>query len=887
MVCRGGGLGGRGEPRHPHGRRTERGELHGVSGDDGRPSGFVWLPPASAPRPVPQHCHQAPPTPMGYRAPMDMHLQAAYAHGAALSPVIYRVPAPHVVYTPPPASVLVTTRAPPPLSPSPAPPPVPAPATAPAPRTPLQGAPASSAAPSAAALAKEVEKKLFVSETALAPPAAAAAVAVAASQPGATSALDPPDVDLAPVSKKGLAMIRANHFLVNVAENNLFHDDVSTNPESKSRSTNVEVLNELIKLHGKTSLGEKLHAYDGRESLFTAGLLLFDESEYIERAERVYKITIRIAEITDLYHLQQFLYRRQRDMPQETIQVLDVVLRESPSLNYVSVCEFFFSKSLDHRGDIGEGLECWRGSYQPTQMGLSLNIDISDRDRVKIKNASRGVRIETSHQQDQIRRYKITGITSIPMQLIFPINEEGIWKSVVQYFWHKYNYRLKYAAWSCLQAGSDSRPVYLPMQVCKIVEGLRYPKELNDQQVTNILRATCKRPQEGEQSIRDMVLHNKYAEDRFAREFGINVCSDLLSVPAGVLPPPLLKYHESGREKTCAPRDGQWNMINKVLQSSCSPGIVYGGLLSAKAPLQETKQLQISSLVNARGYEISSPIKSRYSKKIQKNGYIMFMLWLLTVTTLVCLPTGRADEGNCDSVALANKISGFCSGGVAHGYCCPSIINAIDTGSGCFCQVMKQQIMKVSGIGADEMIVLYKACRGQQADSAQNTSQCDPPPPPPPPPKDSSPPPPPPPPPPPKDSSPPTSVWLPWSGINIAVLTCLGVVVIIGSTYVVYLIWWKGANQYVIKQAEMEGILSNDKKAETQLREENTEPCLVEDLEAARPIRKRHSFIPAEVEMIPLPEPCLVEDLEAARPIRKRHSFIPAEVEMIPLPVAR
>jgi eukaryotic translation initiation factor 2C len=45
------------------------------------------------------------------------------------------------------------------------------------------------------------------------------------------------------------------------------------------------------------------------------------------RAEREYKITIRIAGRTDLYHLQQFLLGRQRDMPQETIQVLDVVLR--------------------------------------------------------------------------------------------------------------------------------------------------------------------------------------------------------------------------------------------------------------------------------------------------------------------------------------------------------------------------------------------------------------------------------------------------------------------------------------------------------------------------------------------------------------------------------
>ncbi|XBI85041.1 hypothetical protein VPH35_093243 [Triticum aestivum] len=383
---------------------------------------------------------------------------------------------------------------------------------------------------------------------------------------------------------------------------------VSINPESKSRAVNREVLSELIKLHGKTSLGGKLPAYDGRKSLYTAGSLPFESEEFSvtlvdpekkdkEKAEREYKITIRIAGRTDLYHLQQFLKGRQRDMPQETIQVLDVVLRESPSWNYVTVSRSFFSTTFGHRGDIGEGLECWRGYYQslrPTQMGLSLNIDISatsffkpvtvvqfvleflnlrdasrpltDRDRIKIKKALRGVRVETNHQEDQIRRYKITGITPVPMsQLIFPVDERGTRMSVVHYFMQRYNYNLQYTSWPCLQSGSDARPVYLPMEACKIVEGQRYSKKLNDKQVANILRATCQRPQQREQSIREMVLHNKYAEDKFAQEFGINVCSDLVSVPARVLPPPMLRYHDSGKEKTCAPSVGQWNMINKKM----------------------------------------------------------------------------------------------------------------------------------------------------------------------------------------------------------------------------------------------------------------------------------------------------------------------------------
>uniref|UniRef100_A0A453EPX3 PAZ domain-containing protein n=1 Tax=Aegilops tauschii subsp. strangulata TaxID=200361 RepID=A0A453EPX3_AEGTS len=74
---------------------------------------------------------------------------------------------------------------------------------------------------------------------------------------------------------------------------------------------------------------------------------------------------------------------------------------------------------------------------------------------------------------------------------------------VVQYFKDIYNCNLQYTTWPCLQSGSDYRPVYLPMEACKLVEGQRYSKKLNYKQVTNILRATCQRPQQREQSIHE------------------------------------------------------------------------------------------------------------------------------------------------------------------------------------------------------------------------------------------------------------------------------------------------------------------------------------------------------------------------------------------------
>nr|CAD1819865.1 unnamed protein product [Ananas comosus var. bracteatus] len=394
-------------------------------------------------------------------------------------------------------------------------------------------------------------------------------------------------------------VVRANHFLVQVADADLCHYDVAISPESKSIAVNRAIISELVRLHRPSLLGGRIPAYDGKKSLYTAGALPFDVKDFAIKLagerEKEYKVTIRFAGRADLHHLQQFLDGQQRDMPQETIQVLDVVLRETPSTKYVTALRSFFSPTFGQRSDIGEGLECWRGYYQsvrPTQMGLSLNIDIcatsfykaipivdfvgenlklsynarplSDRD---IKKALRGIRVEATHRRDKCIRYRISGVTSVPMnQLMFPVDEQGTMISVVQYFREQYRYSLKYIHWPCLQAGNDKRPIYLPMEVCKIVEGQRYAKKLNERQVANILRATCQRPQQREQSILEMAAFNDYKNDKYAKEFGMTIADQLVSFNLELACQIFqLKYHESGRERSCNPAVGQWNMINKKM----------------------------------------------------------------------------------------------------------------------------------------------------------------------------------------------------------------------------------------------------------------------------------------------------------------------------------
>lgn len=445
----------------------------------------------------------------------------------------------------------------------------------------------------AQSLATEIATKLTIqpkTETLTLPPASSKALAFPA-RPGFGS-----------LGKK--CMVRANHFVVSLQHKDMHHYDVAITPEVPSKALNRAVMKQLVTLYGDSHLASLKPAYDGRKSLYTAGALPFvskdfevklpekDEKPSMPKRERVFKIAIKLVARVDLHHLNQFLARKQRDCPQDVIMILDIVLREAPSNRYSVVGRSFFHPTLGTKVDVGDGLECWRGYYQslrPTQMGMSLNIDVAatafvesiplvdyvikllnlrdtqrpltDVQCVKVKRALRNLRVEQTHRK---KRCKISAITKEPVgRLMFTVDDSSKRISVAQYFSERYGLKLRFAHWPAVQVGSTDKPSYLPLEVCKIVEGQRYAKKLNEKQVTNMLRASCQRPSAREKSISELALHNDYGNDEYAKQFGIAVDPRLVTIPgARVLPPPMIKYHDTGREVRIQPQVGAWNMIN-------------------------------------------------------------------------------------------------------------------------------------------------------------------------------------------------------------------------------------------------------------------------------------------------------------------------------------
>uniref|UniRef100_J3MKR5 Piwi domain-containing protein n=2 Tax=Oryza brachyantha TaxID=4533 RepID=J3MKR5_ORYBR len=183
----------------------------------------------------------------------------------------------------------------------------------------------------------------------------------------------------------------------------------------------------------------------------------------------------------------------------------------------------------------------------------------------------KGVRIEVTHRGKIRKTYRVSSLTTLSASQLTFKSSTGDDTTVKKYFKEKYGLELSYGHLPCLQVGTDQKPNYLPMEVCKIIPGQRYQKKLNQRQVTQLIASIDKFAHEREMSIRQAVENNQYSSTERAKEFGIEVDSYPTTVNARLLKAPMLKYkNEVGAEVDCEPNNGQWNMSDKKVFNGAS-----------------------------------------------------------------------------------------------------------------------------------------------------------------------------------------------------------------------------------------------------------------------------------------------------------------------------
>jgi eukaryotic translation initiation factor 2C len=78
--------------------------------------------------------------------------------------------------------------------------------------------------------------------------------------------------------------------------------------------------------------------------------------------------------------------------------------------------------------------------------------------------------------------------------------------SVADYYWEVYKHRLKYPNAPALDVGSKKKPTYIPLELCKIIEGQRYTKALSRMQRQKQIEIGKQSPQDRRHVCEDVIL---------------------------------------------------------------------------------------------------------------------------------------------------------------------------------------------------------------------------------------------------------------------------------------------------------------------------------------------------------------------------------------------
>ncbi|XP_047957790.1 protein argonaute 2-like [Salvia hispanica] len=566
---RGGGRHGNYDDQQQGGRGGGRGYYGGGRGYEGSGRGSYNQPPARPQqwvnRPPPQS--NQPPA-WGYR-PAQPQPQPPPAQAVAAGPSTWT----GRPWGPPPSAQPVR------------PPPAPAPAS-PSPS-------ASAASPSAPAPATAVEIRRE-SEKPLS----------TKSKEGQIEAIRRPDHGTLAVRRINLVV---NHFPISFnAEATVYHYDVDVKPVSTDGSRPAKKplrKSDLRFIKDLAFPGAELlkTVYDGEKNVFSAVRL--DEGKYrvvVPEGEDVrsgsYFFTIKLVNELPLSKLRDYLRGNVAQVPRDTLQGLDLVMKENPMRTRIALgSRSFFS---DRNGaDLRDGLAAYKGfipSLKPTGQGLSLCIDYSVlafrkplpvieflKQHLKLRGVDefprvlrnivkvlQGLKVKVNHRRTN-QKYTIRGLTrEVPRDYFFElVDQEGGAPprrvNLVDYFREKWGREIVHRDIPCLDVGKLNKPNVIPMEFCVLAEGQRFPKEnLEKDTAVYLKRLTLVKPSERRDNICEMVKANDGCFGEIARNFGISLDTNMTKVGGRVIGAPELKVGGSRPVRVDAEKC-QWNLLGK------------------------------------------------------------------------------------------------------------------------------------------------------------------------------------------------------------------------------------------------------------------------------------------------------------------------------------
>nr|XP_045726922.1 protein argonaute-4-like [Mirounga angustirostris] len=179
----------------------------------------------------------------------------------------------------------------------------------------------------------------------------------------------------------------ANHFQVQIPKIDVYHYDVDIKPEKRPRRVNREVVDTMVRHFKMQIFGDRQPGYDGKRNMYTAHPLPIGRDRVDmevtlpgEGKDQTFKVSVQWVSVVSLQLLLEALAGHLNEVPDDSVQALDVITRHLPSMRYTPVGRSFFSPPEGYYHPLGGGREVWFGFHQsvrPAMWNMMLNIDVS------------------------------------------------------------------------------------------------------------------------------------------------------------------------------------------------------------------------------------------------------------------------------------------------------------------------------------------------------------------------------------------------------------------------------------------------------------------------------------------------------------------------------
>ncbi|KFD53748.1 hypothetical protein M513_05453, partial [Trichuris suis] len=334
-------------------------------------------------------------------------------------------------------------------------------------------------------------------------------------------------------------------------------------------------------------LVRKLHPVEVRFSIKCCGMV-----------RMVFKSLMRGASLTTGLH----------ESPEH---VVDVVLSQGRTCTLVGQSETFcivgstaYEKPKNRGIDIKVGVELWRGLSMSARVGEGyrpmINVDVSYapfyrpqsvlsymcnvlngsmspprylieqirsntrlscRELQIVSDAVKGLFVTVTHRKCDSQLLISGLVPDATRHMVTLRNSEHI--SVANYF-KKVYFELRFPHMPVLKAADKNKTIYLPVEVCMVADKLPYEASKLSCFQTGLQNRQCVKDAPTRlQMCMEMMRQANLENDRFLKQFGLEIGQTFLEVAGHILAPPKLEYkHAGGAAAVVQPSNGAWQMGN-------------------------------------------------------------------------------------------------------------------------------------------------------------------------------------------------------------------------------------------------------------------------------------------------------------------------------------